>query len=304
MHVDAYLRFDRDAWSQLRANTPLTLAEADLDALRTIGDHLSLDEVERCYLPLSRLLNLHVAGRQALHAVTSTFLGRTSARVPYVIGIAGSVAVGKSTTARVLTALLRQWPDHPAVELITTDGFLWPNRELAARGIAHRKGFPESYDIKALTALLDAVKSGKQATAPVYSHLAYDVTDEVTTVDRPDILIVEGVNVLGAGAPGRAFVSDFFDFSIYVDAAEPLVRAWFLERFHRLRATAFRDPASYFNRYTTMSDAEATEFAERVWDTINAVNLRENIAPTRERATLVLEKGADHRIAGVSLRRL
>ena len=302
--VDAYLRFDRNAWARLRANTPLTLDEDDLGALRAIGDHLSLDEVEQCYLPLSRLLNLHVSARQALHAVTSTFLDRATRRVPYIIGIGGSVAIGKSTTARVLAALLRQWADHPAVELVTTDGFLLPNRELAARGIAHRKGFPESYDVKALLDFLDTLKSGERATAPIYSHLAYDVTSEVITIDRPDIVIVEGVNVLGAGAPGRPFVSDFFDFSIYVDAPEPLVRTWFLERFQRLRATAFQDPASYFHRYAALSDAEATAFATQIWDTINAVNLRENIAPTKTRATLVLEKGPDHRIASIALRRL
>jgi type I pantothenate kinase len=302
--VDPYLRFDRDAWSSLRASTPMTLGEPDLDALRAIGDHLSLDEVERCYLPLSRLLNLHVQARQGLRSVTSTFLGRATVRVPYVIGIAGSVAVGKSTTARVLTALLRQWPDHPAVELVTTDGFLLPNKELVARGILHRKGFPESYDTKGLLNFLDAIKSGAPAYAPLYSHLAYDVTDQLAEIAGPDILIVEGVNVLAAGTPGRPFVSDFFDFSIYVDAPEVLVRSWFLDRFYRLRATAFRDPASYFHRYAALTEDEATAFAENIWSTINAVNLRENIAPTRERATLVLEKGADHRIASVALRRL
>lgn len=305
MAVDPYLHFDRDAWSRLRASTPLTLAERDLDALRAIGDHLSLEEVERCYLPLSRLLELHVGAREALHAVTSSFLEQPiTARVPYVIGIGGSVAVGKSTTARVLRELLRRWPAHPDVELVTTDGFLLPNRELAARGLSQRKGFPESYDVKALLGFLDAVKSGQPARAPLYSHLAYDVTGETALIDRPDILIVEGINVLAAGSPGRPFVSDFFDFSIYVDADEALVRRWFLDRFLALRRTAFRDPASYFHRYTAMSDDEATAYAEGVWATINAVNLRDNIAPTRARATLVLEKGADHRIAQVSLRRL
>lgn len=294
------LHFDRSSWSRLRASTPLTLAEADLEALRAIGDHLSLDEVEQCYLPLIRLLDLHVAARIALHGVTSTFLGHSAPAVPYVIGIAGSVAVGKSTTARVLTALLRR--TGRSVELVTTDGFLLPNRELAARGIMHKKGFPDSYDLKALLAFLDAVKSGRVATAPVYSHLAYDVTGDTISVDRPDILIVEGVNVLDAGASRHTVVSDFFDFSIYVDAPEALVRTWFLERFQRLRATAFRDPASYFHRYAAMTDDEATAFAEHVWATINAVNLRDNIAPTRERARLVLEKGPDHRIAGVALR--
>lgn len=294
------LHFDREAWSRLRESTPLTLGEPDLETLRAIGDHLSIDEVEQCYLPLIRLLDLHVAARTALHAVTATFLGHTSPAVPYVIGIAGSVAVGKSTTARVLTALLRG--TKRTVDLVTTDGFLLPNRELTARGIMQRKGFPESYDLKALLAFLRTVKSGQRATAPIYSHLAYDVTGETLVVDSPDVLIVEGVNVLDAGAARHTVVSDYFDFSIYVDAPEPLVRTWFLERFHRLRTTAFRDPASYFHRYAAMTDAEAHAFAEHVWETINAVNLRDNIAPTRDRAKLVLEKGPDHRIKSVALR--
>jgi len=304
MAIDPYLRFDRAAWSELRAATPMTLIDSDLDGLRAIGDPLTLDEVEHTYLPLSRLLNLHVAARQALHAVTATFLRSEAPRVPYVIGIAGSVAVGKSTTARVLAALLRRWPAHPAVDLVTTDGFLLPNRELEKRGVMHRKGFPDSYDLKALVGFLGAIKAGARATAPVYSHLRYDVTDEVIVVDGPDIVIVEGVNVLQASAPSRPFVSDFFDFSIYVDAPEPVIRRWFLERFAKLRETAFQDPASYFHKYVEMPVEDALAFAQQVWEKINAVNLRENIAPTRDRASLVLEKGADHAIRGVALRRI
>lgn len=304
MAIDPYLRFDRAAWSELRASTPMTLVDADLDGLRAVGDPLTLDEVEHTYLPLSRLLNLHVAARQALHQVTATFLRSEAPRVPYVIGIAGSVAVGKSTTARVLAALLRRWPAHPAVDLVTTDGFLLPNKELEKRGVMHRKGFPDSYDLKALVGFLAAIKSGQRATAPIYSHLRYDVTGEVIVVDRPDIVIVEGVNVLQSASPSRPFVSDFFDFSIYVDAAEPLIRRWFLSRFERLRATAFQDPNSYFHRYAAMDAADALAFAETVWEKINAVNLRENIAPTRDRAALILEKGADHAIQAVAMRRI
>jgi type I pantothenate kinase len=297
--MSQHLHFDRVAWAGLRESTPLTLGESDLEALRTIGDHLSLDEVEQCYLPLIRLLDLHITARSGLHTVTSKFLGHSTPAVSYVIGIAGSVAVGKSTTARVLTALLRQ--TGRTVELVTTDGFLLPNRELTARGIMHKKGFPESYDIKALLAFLDAVTSGRSATAPIYSHLAYDVTGESVVIDRPDVLIVEGVNVLDAGTTRHTVVSDYFDFSIYVDAPEPLVRTWFLERFHRLRTTAFRDPASYFHRYAAMTDAEAHAFAEQGSETINAVNLRDINAPTRDRAMHVLEKGPDHRIKSVAL---
>jgi type I pantothenate kinase len=299
---DSYLRFDRAAWADLRASTPLTLEEVDLEGLRAMGDHLSLDEVQSCYLPLSRLLNLHVSAWQGLQRVTSTFLGQDVGRAPYVIGIAGSVAVGKSTTARVLAALLRRWPAHPRVALLTTDGFLLPNRELEARGLLPRKGFPESYDVKALLGFLAAVKAGQPARAPVYSHLAYDVTGETILIDRPDILIVEGINVLQS-VPSRRLVSDSFDFSVYVDAPEVLIRRWFLERFTRLRETAFQNPGSYFHRYAVLPLDVALAYAETVWEKTNAVNLRENILPTRERATLVLEKGDDHRIQAVALRK-
>lgn len=305
-----YVDFDRESWSRLRAATPLTLGEADLAELQGLNERVSLADVETVYLPLSRLLNLHVAATQTLHKATDTFLGRLPSPTPYVIGIGGSVAVGKSTFARVLRALLARWPDHPRVDLVTTDGFLWPNRELEARGLLARKGFPESYDVRRLIEFMAEVKAGRGAVhAPVYSHQAYDiVSGEFQVVDRPDIVIVEGLNVLqtGDGAAGRSlrvFVSDYFDFSIYIDAAEADIEAWYVARFLRLRETVFRDPRSYFHRYASLDDAEAVATAHEIWRTINGVNLRENIAPTRDRARLVIEKGPDHAVRQVRLRR-
>jgi type I pantothenate kinase len=302
--------FDRGAWSKLRAATPLTLSEEDLETLRGLEERISLDEVADIYLPLSRLLNLYVAATQDLHQATATFLEDPAAKVPYVIGIAGSVAVGKSTTSRLLQALLSRWPDHPRVELITTDGFLHPNAVLEERGLMDRKGFPESYDVPRLVRFVADVKSGaSEVTAPVYSHLTYDIIpDQRTVVRRPDILIVEGLNVLqtGAGRPGEphVFVSDFFDFSIYVDADEADIRQWYLDRFRTLRRTAFRDRASYFRRYAELSAEAADAFALSVWDDINGRNLVENILPTRSRADLVLHKGSDHAVESVQLRKL
>ncbi|HEU0015407.1 MAG TPA: type I pantothenate kinase [Longimicrobium sp.] len=305
------IQFTRDEWSALRGSTPLTLSPEDLDALRSAEEHVSMQEVVDVYLPLSRLLNLYVAAAQQLFRVTDTFLGSPAARVPYVIGIGGSVAGGKSTTSRVLRALLARWPDHPRVDLVTTDGFLYPNAVLQERGIMHRKGFPESYDVRAIIRFLADVKSGaEEVTAPVYSHLVYDIVPgERLVVRRPDILIVEGLNVLQTGAAAvdrapRLFVSDFFDFSIYIHAAESHLEEWFLERFRRLRQTAFRDPTSYFHSYASMPEDEAVAFGRNVWATINAVNLRENIEPTRDRARLVLEKGRDHRVERVWLRKI
>lgn len=307
--LSPYLEFTSEQWGDLRAATPMALSEADLERLRGINDQLSLDEVVQIYLPLSRLLNLYVGASQELYRASDTFLGQLPAKVPYVIGIAGSVAVGKSTTARVLQALLDRWPDHPKVDLITTDGFLHPNRVLEERGIMERKGFPESYDRRRLLQFMSDIKSGSPSVeAPVYSHLTYDIQPgEVVTVEQPDIVIVEGLNVLQTGvADGEMplFVSDFFDFSIYVDAEVADVRRWYIERFFALRETAFKDPTSFFHRFSVLTDEEATATALSIWTSINEVNLVNNILPTRERADLILRKSSNHRISRVDLRRL
>ncbi|MDQ4074690.1 MAG: type I pantothenate kinase, partial [Chloroflexota bacterium] len=290
---------------------PLPLSESDLQMLQGINEEVSLAEVAAIYLPLARLLNLYITSTQTLHEVTETFLGNPAKKVPYVIGMAGSVAVGKSTTARILQTLLAQWPAHPRVDLVATDGFLYPNRVLEERGIMHRKGFPESYDLRCLVRFVADVKSGRpRVTAPVYSHLTYDIVPgAVQVVEEPDIVILEGLNVLQSGAtsPGekpRVFVSDFFDFSIYVDAGEKYLEQWYIERFLHLRDTVFQDEASYFHRYANLSVEEAKEVARRIWRQINLVNLHENILPTRERARLILEKGRHHSVQRVHLRKL
>ena len=301
-----YLTFSRDEWKDLRAATPLTIREKDLSQLRGINDRIDLDEVSEIYLPLTRLLNLYVSATQNLHRVSSTFLGTMAPKVPYVIGVAGSVAVGKSTFARILQTLLSRWPDHPKVDLVTTDGFLHPNRVLEERGIMNRKGFPESYDTRRLLEFMREVKSGQEeVTAPVYSHVVYDIIEgEQAVVRQPDILILEGLNLLQVSTDSTEFVSDYFDYSIYVDAAEDHIEEWFLERFQALRRTVFTNPESFFRNYAAMSDDEAIAFARGVWANINGKNLAENILPTRERASLIFRKGADHRVADVHLRKL
>ena len=305
-----YMPFSRDEWSRLREATPLTLSESDLERLRGLNEPVSVQEVVDIYLPLSRLLNLHVAATQELHAATAKFLGRPRTAPPYVIGIAGSVAVGKSTTARLLRALLARWPDHPRVDLVTTDGFLLPNAVLQERSLMRRKGFPESYDVRRLVQFVSDIKSGlPEVSAPVYSHTRYDIVPgEAHVVRQPDILILEGLNVLQSNSPRRSkqqvFVSDFFDFSLYVDADEADIESWYVERFMTLRETVFRDPASYFSHYAGLAPDEARDVARGIWASINAVNLRENILPTRERAHLILEKGLTHAVERVLLRRL
>ena len=311
---DRYLSFDRAEWSDLRAATPLTIREKDLEALRGINDKIDLDEVAAVHLPLTRLLNLYVSATQNLHKVSATFLGAMAPKVPYVIGIAGSVAVGKSKFARILQTLLARWPEHPKVDLITTDGFLFPNAVLADRGIMNRKGFPESYDTKRLIQFMREVKAGTdEVRAPVYSHVVYDIVDgDEIEVHQPDILIIEGLNVLQAGprvtdaqAPtATEFVSDYFDFSIYVDADEAVIEDYYVQRFLKLCETVFQNPDSFFTHYSHLTREEAVQTARFIWREINGRNLRENIEPTKGRAGLLVQKGADHRVTGVALRRL
>jgi type I pantothenate kinase len=303
---DRYLSFDREEWADLRAATPLTIRERDLVALRGINEQIDLDEVAAVYLPLTRLLNLYVSATQNLHKVSATFLGAMAPKVPYVIGIAGSVAVGKSTFARILQALLARWPEHPRVDLITTDGFLFPNAVLEDRGIMNRKGFPESYDTKTLLTFLRDLKSGApDVEAPVYSHVVYDIVEgETVSVQQPDILIIEGLNVLQVGSEANEFVSDYFDFSIYIDAEEPDIEQWYIERFQKLRETVFRDPDSFFQNFAHLTDEEGINIARGIWREINGKNLVDNIEPTKSRASLIVAKGADHRVTNVHLRRL
>ena len=309
--VSPYAVFDRDSWRALAAGAKLPLDAAQLESLASLGDRIDLDEVTTVYLPLAGLLRLHVEASRRLWAARSEFLGDSTAKVPYVIAVAGSVAVGKSTTARLLQTLLTAGPGNPRVDLVTTDGFLLPNAELQARGLLGRKGFPESYDRRALLRFLADVKSGRgEVTAPLYDHQSYDVVpDGRQVVDRPDILVLEGLNVLQAGrrADGRApevFLSDFFDFSVYVDAAESDLRRWYVERFLALRRTAFADASAYFHRFAGLTDEQARETALGIWTAVNGPNLRDNIAPTRSRARLVLQKAADHEVRRVLLRKI
>ena len=306
-----YAVFDRGSWRALAAGSTLPLDEAELRSLASLGDRIDLDEVATVYLPLARLLSLHVAASRRLWAAQSAFLGDSTAKVPFVIAVAGSVAVGKSTTARLLQTLLAATPEAPRVDLVTTDGFLLPNAQLESRGLLGRKGFPESYDRRALIRFLADVKSGREEVfAPVYDHQSYDIVPEARQpVDRPDILVLEGLNVLQAGrrndgtAP-EVFLSDFFDFSVYVDASEADIQRWYVERFLALRRTAFQDATAYFHRFATLTDDQAHETALGIWAAVNGPNLRSNIAPTRSRARLVLQKAADHSVRRVLLRKL
>src|SRR5579863_1073477 len=309
--VSPYRVFSRADWADLREDTPMTLEPDEIVRVRSVHDRLDISEVEEIYLPLSRLLSLYVAATQRLFRAQQAFLGTEDTKMPYIIGVGGSVAAGKSTTARVLQALLARWPNVPKVDLITTDGFLFPNAVLEREGLMEKKGFPESYDLPALLRFLSDIKAGRRPVrAPVYSHLLYDVMpNQWVEIDRPDILIVEGLNVLQTGRPPRdgkaiPYVSDFFDFSVYLDADEDVLLSWYVNRFLTLRGTAFADPKSYFHRYSTLSDQEAVETATAIWNRINLVNLYESILPTRQRADLILTKGENHLVCEVALRRL
>ncbi|CNI71614.1 pantothenate kinase [Yersinia massiliensis] len=305
-----YLQFDRTQWAALRDSVPLTLTEEEIVKLKGINEDLSLDEVAQIYLPLSRLLNFYISSNLRRQAVLEQFLGTDGQRIPYVIGIAGSVAVGKSTTARLLQALLSRWPEHRSVELITTDGFLYPNKVLNERGLMKKKGFPQSYDMHSLVKFVSEVKSGADhVTAPVYSHLIYDVVpDGNKLIKQPDILILEGLNVLQSGMdyphdPHHVFVSDFVDFSIYVDAPEDLLQSWYINRFLKFRQGAFSNPDSYFHNYAKLPETEAVKIATQLWKEINGLNLKQNILPTRERASLIMTKSANHAVENVRLRK-
>jgi type I pantothenate kinase len=309
--LSPYRVFTRANWAKLREDMPMTLTPDEVTRLRSLHDRLDMREVEEIYLPLSRLLSLYVTATQRLFRAQQNFLGTEDSKMPYIIGVAGSVAAGKSTTARVLQALLARWTNDPKVDLITTDGFLYPNAILEREGLMDKKGFPESYDLPALLRFLSDIKAGRRPVrAPVYSHLLYDVMpNQWIEIDRPDILIVEGLNVLQTGRPPRdgkaiPYVSDFFDFSVYLDADEDVLRGWYVDRFLALRVTAFADPKSYFHRYSTLSDAEAVATATSIWNRINLVNLYESILPTRQRADLILTKGENHLVGEVALRRL
>ena len=301
-----FVEINRRDWAELGKNTELPLTAQEIENIRGLGDFLDLKEVEEVFLPLSRLLNIYVNQTQQLHKQEAEFLGERSKRVPYIIGVAGSVAVGKSTVSRLLKELLERWDGTPKVALVTTDGFLYPNEELEKRGLMTRKGFPESYDRLALLNFVSAIKSGKKhIEAPVYSHLVYDIVpDQKITIDEPDVVIIEGLNVLQPPSLGQEVaLSDFFDFKIYVDAKTEDITEWFLNRFQKLRESAFKDPQSYFHRYATMPFEEALATAVRIWETINLPNLRENIETTRSRATLILNKGPSHQVETVFLRR-